>query len=83
MTVPLKYPVAAARADPLAAFELRGWARAYLWAACEWERCRYSLAEAVDPLQRDAERDGLVEAIGQDAVQAIMRDAFHEVRRWS
>jgi hypothetical protein len=78
MTAPLKHPVAAARAvrvDPLKAFELRCWARAYLWAAGE-----YTLHESVDELQRAAERDGLVARLGQDCIQRIMRDAFHRVR---
>jgi hypothetical protein len=75
MTVPLRHAVAAVRADPLAAFKLRCWARAYLWSACEFD-----LPEAVDVLQLDAERDGSVDRLGQDAVQTIMRDAFHRVR---
>jgi hypothetical protein len=45
--------------------------RAILYEAGELE-----LHEAVDVLQADAERTGLVEAIGQDAVQAIMAAAF-------
>jgi len=61
-------------ASALKAFKLRCWARAELWAACEFD-----LHEGVDELQAAAERDG-IEAIGQDAVQAIMRDAFHRVR---
>src|SRR5262249_16346719 len=36
----------------------------------------FSLHEAVDKLQADAERDGLVAAISQDAVQAIISTAF-------
>jgi hypothetical protein len=78
MTAPLRHPVAAARAvrvDPLKVFVARAEARALLWQAGE-----FSLHEAIDKLQVAAERDGLVEAIGQDAVQAIMRDAFHRVR---
>ena len=51
--------------------ELRAWARAYLWHAGE-----YGLAEAVDVLQHDAERDGLVAELGEDTVQAILADAF-------
>jgi hypothetical protein len=31
-------------------------------------------------LQRDAERDGLVDRLGQDVVQEILRVAFHHVR---
>jgi hypothetical protein len=49
--------------DALAVFELRAWARARLWAEGELD-----LHDAVDALQADAERDGLVELIGQDAV---------------
>ena len=75
MTAPLRHPIAAARVDTLKAFKLRCWARAELWAACEFD-----LHEAVDELQAAAERDGLIEAIDQDAVQAIMRDAFHIFR---
>jgi hypothetical protein len=36
--------------------------------------------KAVDRLQADAMRDGLVDKIGQDAVQAIMAKAFEAVR---
>jgi hypothetical protein len=38
------------------------------------------LHEAVDGLQAFAIESGLVEQIGQDAVQRILRDAFHAVR---
>jgi hypothetical protein len=78
MTAPLRHPVAAARiarVDTLKAFQLRRWARATLWAAGE-----FGLHEAVDVLQCDAERDGLITRIGQDAVQRIMADAFHSFR---
>jgi hypothetical protein len=75
MTAPLRHPVAAARVDPLKAFQLRCWVRAYLWSVCEFE-----VHEAVDILQYAAVKSGLVEAIGQDAVQRIMYDAFHRVR---
>jgi hypothetical protein len=63
---------------PLSAIEIfqaRAEARAILWAACV-----FGLAEAVDVLQRDAERDGLVEELGQDGVQAIIATAFQRVR---
>jgi hypothetical protein len=75
MTAPLHHPMSAARPDPVEVFELRAWARAKLYQADELD-----LHDAVDVLQRDAERDGLVDAIGQDKVQAILRDAFHAVR---
>jgi hypothetical protein len=56
-------------------FALRCDARAVLVALGE-----YTLAEAVDGLQNDAEAQGLVAAVGQDAVQAIMVAAFGAVR---
>jgi len=61
--------------DPLDVFELRAWARAYLWSIGELTR-----REAVDVLQHDAERDGLVEQIGQDGVQQIIASAFRPYR---
>ena len=64
-------PPSRVRVDPLDCFRLRAWARAYLWEVGE-----YDLHEAMDPLQETAERDGLIEQIGQDAVQAIMAAAF-------
>jgi hypothetical protein len=70
--------IAAARiAEPvrqpsaLAVFTLRCWARATLWQANEFD-----LHDAVDVLQHDAERDGLVTMLGQDAVQEIISKAF-------
>jgi hypothetical protein len=60
--------------DPIVVFTARAEARALLWRVGE-----FSLCEAVDVLQQDAVRDGLVDEIGQDRVQAIMADAFH---RW-
>jgi hypothetical protein len=61
--------------DPLTAFTARAEARALLWQANEFD-----LHEAVDVLQRDAERTGLVDAIGQDRVQALLAKAFQKVR---
>jgi hypothetical protein len=58
--------------DPIVVFRARCEARAILWAACEFD-----LRTAVDKLQADAERTGLVDQIGPDAVQEIMADAFH------
>ena len=58
------------RLDPLVVFCVRCAARALLYAAGE-----FSLCEAVDKLQADAVRDGLVDEIGQDEVQVIMADA--------
>jgi hypothetical protein len=65
----------ASPADAPAVFELRAWARARLWAAGELD-----LHDAVDELQAGAERDGLIDRIGQDAVQAIMATAFAPFR---
>lgn len=56
-------------------FRLLTWARAYLFHVGE-----LSLAEGVDVLQADAERDGLVELLGQDCVQNILAAAFAAVR---
>jgi hypothetical protein len=64
-----------ARPSARAVFELRCWARARLYAEGE-----YSLHEAVDHLQADAEASGLVAAIGQDEVQRILGEAFAAVR---
>jgi hypothetical protein len=57
-------------------FALRAWAGATLWQAAV-----LSLQEAVDTLQDFAEMSGLVDRLGQDQVQAVLRDAFHRVRR--
>jgi hypothetical protein len=59
-------------ADPLKVLEARAEARARLWASCDI----LDLLDAVDPLQAYAERSGLVDRMGQDAVQAIIADAF-------
>jgi hypothetical protein len=61
--------------DPLEAFEARCDARAYLWSIGD-----LPLQDAVDVLQHDAERDGIVQRISQDAVQAIIEDAFRPYR---
>jgi hypothetical protein len=61
--------------DIVAVFEARCWARARLFAEGELE-----LHDAVDKLQEDAVRDGLVAAVGQDCVQTMMGDAFGAVR---
>jgi hypothetical protein len=61
------------RPDPVEVFRERCEARAYLVEIGE-----LTLHYAVDSLQSDAERDGLVAEFGQDGVQAIMADAFGE-----
>jgi hypothetical protein len=54
------------------------------WARCEARAHLYAVGEldlhdAVDVLQERAVRHGLVAEIGQDAVQAIIVEAFHRV----
>jgi hypothetical protein len=56
-------------------FRERAWARAFLWRAGE-----YSLKEAVDQLQHDAKRDGLIDHVGQDHIQQILADSFRPFR---
>ncbi len=68
-------PAAEQRVDLLDAFIERASARAYLWSLGE-----LTLHEAVDKLQDDAERNGLVERIGRDTVQQILADAFEPYR---
>ena len=63
--------IAIARVDPLEAFIERAEGRAYLWSIGE-----LTLHEAVDVLQADAERDGLIEQIGQDQIQKILGECF-------
>ena len=63
------------RVDLLDALWDRAQSRAYLWSIGE-----YDLPEAVDALQADAVRGGLVNRIGQDAVQTILADAFRPYR---
>jgi hypothetical protein len=53
-------------------------------ARCEARAClvvegELTLHEAVDELQASAVASGIVDAIGQDAVQAIMSVAFNQV----
>ena len=56
-------------------FQARCEARAILFIAGE-----ISLNDAVDVLQHDAVANGLVDAIGQNSVQAIMAEAFARIR---
>ena len=57
------------------AIAARAEARAILWSECVLD-----LHDAVDVLQADAKRDGLIDHLGQDRVQQIIADAFHIVR---
>lgn len=65
-------PDDAASADTIEVFKALCESRALRWRQCEWEW----IGEAVDPLQQWAVENGLVRLIGQDAVQAIMAEAF-------
>jgi hypothetical protein len=62
-------------ADPVEVFTARCQARALLFTTGELD-----LHRAVDVLQDAAERTGLVTLIGQDAVQAMMADAFQAIQ---
>jgi hypothetical protein len=73
MTVAIAWTITGV--DPVLVFALRCWARATLWQAGEFD-----LQEAVDVLQHDAERDGLVDQLGEDCIEGIMAAAFHRVR---
>jgi hypothetical protein len=66
---------AATSVDLATVFKARCWARAGLFAEGEMD-----LHDAVDKLQADAVRDGLVAALGQDRVQWMMADVFGAVR---
>jgi hypothetical protein len=68
-------PTKDTRVPAIDAFRARCEARAWLVAAGEM-----SLHEAVDELQASAVASGIVDAIGQDQVQAIMSTAFAQNR---
>jgi hypothetical protein len=55
-------------------FWARCGARAHLYAVGELD-----LHDAVEVMQEHAVRHGLVDAFGQDAVQAIIAEVFHRV----
>jgi hypothetical protein len=59
------------QAEPLDVLTARAQAKAYLVAIGDLE-----LADAVDALQEDAVKSGLVALVGQDIVQTILHDAF-------
>jgi hypothetical protein len=67
--------VAINRIDPLECFVERAESRAFLWSVGE-----LTLHDAVDVLQADAVRDGLIEQIGQDHVQKILAECFAPYR---
>jgi hypothetical protein len=66
----------AARVDPVEVFKARCEARALLVYACELDP-----HDAVDVLQDAAMANGLVDTIGQDAVQQMIAAAFVVIRR--
>jgi hypothetical protein len=61
--------------SPIEIFRARCEARARLFGSFAMD-----LQTAVDELQESAERDGLVQALGQDAVQEMMSNAFRQWR---
>jgi hypothetical protein len=75
LSVPVRKPLVAEeeiRADPV---HLRCHSRAKLWHDGEID-----LHSAVDELQHSAEASGLIDPIGQDAVQGLMVEAFAPLR---
>jgi hypothetical protein len=77
MNAPVRKPVVVgeARADPVEVFRRRCASRAKLW-----HTGQIDLHSAVDELQHSAEASGLIDAIGQDAVQGLMVEAFAPLR---
>jgi hypothetical protein len=71
MNAPIPFAQISAQAHAIKYFCERAEIRAYLVEVCELD-----LHEAVDVLQANAERNGLVAAIGRDTVQQIMAEAF-------
>ena len=63
------------KVDPLDCFAARANVRAFLWSIGEFD-----LHEAVDALQAAAVRDGLIDLVGQDEIQAMIADAFRPYR---
>jgi len=77
MNAPVRQPFVAeeVRANPVEVFRLRCYSRAKLW-----HTGQIDLLSAVDELQHSAEASGLIDAIGQDAVQGLMVEAFAPLR---
>ena len=66
-------------ANKIEAFKLLCWSRALRWkegSIAAEHRGDNWIGHAVDPLQDWAVKNGLVGELGQDAVQALMADAF-------
>jgi len=69
--------IAAAQAlDAPEVFKARCVARAYLYAAGDL----HDLHDALDALQDQAKRHGLIDRYGQDAVQRVIADALRAIR---
>ena len=62
-------------ADTIEVFEALCWARGHLWREGHLGE---DIQRAVDPLQQWAVDNGLVKRIGQDEVQRLMSEAFHD-----
>ena len=60
-------------ADTIEVFTALCWARAHLWRAGRLEG-----TDAVDVLQQWAVDHGVIERIGQDEVQRLIAEAFHD-----
>src|SRR6516165_12543552 len=77
MNAPARQPFVAeeVRANPVEVFRLRCYSRAKLW-----HTGQIDLHSAVDELQHSAEASGLIDAIGQDAVEGLMVEAFVPLR---
>jgi hypothetical protein len=77
MNAPVRKPVVVgeARADPVEVFRRRCASRAKLW-----HTGQIDLHSAVDELQHSAEASGLIDAMGQDAVEGLMVQAFAPLR---
>ena len=73
-------PPASARSPPPGRARSRSSSPAPRLEGFLWQCGEMDLHGAVDELQDAAVRDGLIAALGQDAVQAILRDAFGVVR---
>jgi hypothetical protein len=67
-------PDGSAPADTIEVFKALCWARAHLWREGYWP----DIVDAVDVVQQWAADHGLVERIGQDDVQRLIAEAFHD-----
>jgi hypothetical protein len=68
-------PDGSAPADTIEVFSALCWARGHLWREGHLGE---DIQRAVDPLSRWAVDHGLVKRIGQDDVQRLIAEAFHD-----